>query len=940
MGTRRSMPIGKAVLGLVLLVGLSLSFRIPSAAGARPVPFPVKTITVVSDDSYPPYLFRSETGHLQGILKDEWQLWGKKTGINVHLVGMNWASAQKFMAEGKADVIDTLFYTKARAKLYDFSPPYATIEVPIFFDKRIESITDINALHGFVVGVKAGDACIDVLKKKGITSLREYPDYESIVKAAAAHRLMVFCIDKPPGLYYLYKFGLESKFRYSIPLYTGKFHRAVRKGREELLKTVDRGFSEITPETYKKIRQKWMGTAIPFNPRYLFYIFFIIAVSITLGGLLLLWNYLLRRKVARKTTQLNQTLDALQASEKKYRELVENVNSIILRVDPSARITFINEYARAFFGYGDEILGKSVVGTIVPEAESTGRDLKDMVGDIFRHPEGYLHIVNENMRRNGERVWIAWNNKPVYDADNRFVEMLSIGNDITEQRRAAAERERLASAIAQVDESVIITDGDGHIEYVNPAFEGLTGYSREEVVGSIPRILKSGVYTPGFHGDLWATIGSGKTWKGRFVDRKKNDSQVTVDATISPMRNTAGAIVNYIAVQRDITDSLNLEAQLLQSRKMEAVGRLAGGVAHDFNNMLGIILGYSELALASLDPADPIYPNLKAIYDTTIRSANLTRQLLTFSRKQIIAPRTIHLNEEVKSIEGLLRRTIGEDIDLVFNLSADLWIVRLDPSQIDQVVVNLAVNARDAMPNGGELAIATDNIRLDEAFCQGHLGFVPGEYVQLTVSDNGCGMDKETLSNVFEPFFTTKGEGKGTGIGLATVYGIARQNKGNILIDSEPGHGTMIRMYFPRHLAAKEVQPAEARSPGPTGGNETIALVEDQDMVREMAQSMLERLGYKVLAAADPGEAIRLFETRQEKIHLMVTDVVMPSMNGKELSERIRALRPGIKILFMSGYTADAIAHHGVLEEGVRFIQKPFSFEELSIQVRRALEKD
>ncbi len=939
LACNRVVPGRRQSLLLVFFIGALLIFCCPSLAAPPSHASSIKKIKVVSDDNYPPYIFRNADGRLQGILVDEWRLWETETGINVTLVGMDWGKALQFMADGKADVIDTLFYTKKRAQLYDFSPPYADIEVPIFFSKNIGPITGVEELHGFVVGVKAGDACIDVLKEHGITTLKRYPDYESIVKAAAENRLKVFCIDKPPGLYYLYKMGIENKFRYSVPLYTGHFHRAVRKGRQNLLRIVDSGFADIPPAAYKKIRKKWMGASIPFNPRYLDYIFLIIAISAALGGILLLWNYLLRRKVAQKTEQLKQTLVALQENEKKYRELVENANSIILRLDTSGNITFFNEYARTFFGYeNEEILGRNVLDTIVPEIDSSGRNLKEAIGKIFEDPDSYIHNINENIRKNGERVWIAWNNKPVYDADNTLVGMLCIGNDITERRKTEAERERLASAIAQADESVIITDGRGRIQYVNPAFEALTGYTREEAVENTPGILKSDMHDADFYRSLWEAITSGETWKGRFINRKKDGSHYTVDATITPMRDDAGNIVNYIAVQRDVTEALKLEAQLLQARKMESVGRLAGGVAHDFNNMLSVILGYSELALARIDADNPIYKNLKEIHDTARRSADLTRQLLAFSRKQIIAPQVIDINEQVKNMEHLLRRAIGEDIDLVFTLSAELWPVHLDPSQVDQVVVNLAVNARDAMPDGGMLTIETGNVVFDEAYCKENLGFKPGEYAMLAVSDSGCGMDKETLANVFEPFFTTKKEGRGTGIGLATVYGIVKQNNGFINIYSEPENGTTIRIYFPRYSDVRQIASSELHKAVPVLGNETIALVEDQGKVRDMTRTMLEELGYKVLTAAGPEQALRLCEKHEGKIHLLFTDVVMPNMNGRELAGKIRRLRPDIKILYTSGYTANAIAHHGVLETGVHFIQKPFSTEDLSAKIRETLE--
>jgi CheY-like chemotaxis protein len=370
---------------------------------------------------------------------------------------------------------------------------------------------------------------------------------------------------------------------------------------------------------------------------------------------------------------------------------------------------------------------------------------------------------------------------------------------------------------------------------------------------------------------------------------------------------------------------------------MEAVGRLAGGVAHDFNNMLSVILGYTELILAKLKPLDPIHAPLKAVQSAAIRSADLTRQLLAFSRKQTIAPRSVDLNEQTKAMERLLTRIIGEDIELIFNLSAELWPVYMDPVQIDQIVANLAVNSRDAMSEGGRLTVETTNITLNADYCKRYAGFRPGNFVMLAVSDTGCGMDRETLEHVFEPFFTTKAEGKGTGLGLATVYGIVKQNNGFINIYSELGQGTTVKIYIPRYLGQEEAAPIPVEEVIPTGGWETVLLVEDEDQIRQLAKTMLEELGYRVLDAPGPGEAMVLCEKYPAEIHLLLTDVVMPNMNGKELEGRIKAVKPGIRTIFMSGYTADAIAHLGVLEKGTHFLQKPFSLADLARKAREVL---
>jgi signal transduction histidine kinase len=382
-----------------------------------------------------------------------------------------------------------------------------------------------------------------------------------------------------------------------------------------------------------------------------------------------------------------------------------------------------------------------------------------------------------------------------------------------------------------------------------------------------------------------------------------------------------------------------LQEQLLQSQKMESVGRLAGGVAHDFNNWLGVIMGHAERALEKIPPQHIIYHDLQEILNAAGRSSDLTRQLLAFARKQAVNPRVIDLNSTISSMLEMFQRLIGEDIELIWRPTPNLWHVQIDPSQIDQILANLLVNARDAISGVGKVVIETSNIACSPGFRTGDPNFVPGEYTLLSISDDGIGMEKDTLARLFEPFFTTKDVGKGTGLGLATVYGILRQNNGFVDVYSEPGHGTTFKVYLPRVDA--EVQPlAEslAMESSPPG-TEMLLIVEDEQALLEMEKESLEELGYTVLAAGSPAEAIRLADHHQGNIHLLITDVIMPEMNGKALAKQLRTNLPDLKCLFMSGYTADIIAHHGVLDDGVFFIQKPFPLKDLAIKVRQVLEQ-
>ncbi|NTV53896.1 MAG: PAS domain S-box protein [Syntrophaceae bacterium] len=419
--------------------------------------------------------------------------------------------------------------------------------------------------------------------------------------------------------------------------------------------------------------------------------------------------------------------------------------------------------------------------------------------------------------------------------------------------------------------------------------------------------------------------------------REKVNRVITFYARFARM--IAGSSYANVKLARTLAEREKIEAQLIQAQKMESVGRLAGGVAHDFNNMLSVILGHAELALLKLDPAQPVVPHLLEIHGAAERSADLTRQLLAFARKQTIVPKVLDLNESVEGMLRMLQRLIGEDLDLAWMPGMGLWPVAMDPSQLDQIMANLCVNARDAIAGEGRITLETANADFDEGYCSNHAGFVPGKYVQLAVSDNGCGMDEETLRNIFEPFFTTKEMGKGTGLGLATVYGIVKQNNGFINVYSEPGHGTTFRIYLPRHADRDPELKESAREPV-AGGHETILLVEDQPEILAMARAMLESLGYSVLAANAPDRALRLAEEHAGEISLLLTDVVMPKMNGRDLATRLQSLCPGLICMFMSGYTSDVIAHRGILEKGVHFIQKPFSVQGLAAKVREALEKE
>ncbi|MGE4403777.1 MAG: PAS domain S-box protein [Desulfobulbus sp.] len=1027
-----------------------------------------------------------------------------------------------------------------------------------------------------------------------------FKGYEEIIQAAKEHKVNVFVIDKPPALYFLYKYGIQGQYNASLPFNVGEFHRAVKKGDTSLLKEIESGFAQISLQEINKIEEKWYGAPILslLSIKYLL-VGTGILCFVTLS--LFWWNRLLGKAVKKRTSELEINEKELRESEARYRELVENANSIILRRDKVGRITFFNEFAQRFFGYeAKEVIGKSVVGTIVPETDSTGKNLRAMIADIGLRPDHYVTNENENMRRDGTRSWISWTNKPICNMAGEVIEILCIGNDITDRKQAeealqraherlefviegsrlgtwewnvqsnetvfnetwaqiigysleeltpysyetwarlvhpddlALARESLINCIEGtttdydcefrmkhkdghwvwiLDRGRILTnDADGKplsmfgthtditkikrteeklqttnellslfikhspiyafIKEVTPTesrvieasenFLDMIGISGSEMAGKTMQELFPAEFAEKITADDWSVVSRGailhldedlngrhyttikfpillggksllagytiditeskrteeelrrrenqlkkifeilpiglwfsdkdgtllrgnpmgvkiwgaqtnvafsqygifKAWRLPSNEPVKPDdwalaktirNGVTITDELLEIESFDGkrkTILNYsapvlddngnldgaIMVNLDISDRKTLENQLVQAQKMESIGRLAGGVAHDFNNMLSVILGYTELALDTLDQTQPLFVSLKNIREAAKRSADLTQQLLAFARKQTVTPRVLNLNETIEGMLKMLRPLIGEDIDLVWLPGNDLGPVKIDPSQIDQVLVNLCVNARDAIGDTGKISIETGAAVFDEAYCAQHAGFVSGEFVLLAVSDNGCGISSQMLPHLFEPFFTTKEMSKGTGLGLATVYGIVKQNKGFINVYSELNQGTSFKIYLPRHATNEERVVRTVAAELTMGEHEIILLVEDEPMILDLAVAMLQSLGYTVLPAATPGEAIRLAREHAGEVHLLMTDVVMPEMNGRELAKNLLSLYPDLKRLFMSGYTANVIAHHGVLDEGVHFIQKPFSLKNLAAMVRKTLE--
>jgi len=508
-----------------------------------------------------------------------------------------------------------------------------------------------------------------------------------------------------------------------------------------------------------------------------------------------------------------------------------------------------------------------------------------------------------------------------------------------EQQVAEESVRKLSRAVEQSADAVMVTNHHGIIEYVNPAFEALTGYQREEVCGQTPRILKSGEQGPEVYQEMWKTILAGNVFRGILVNRKKNGESYSIEQSISPVRDAAGSITHFISNGRDLTERMRLEAQLLQSQKMDAIGNLAGGVAHDFNNLLTIITSYAELALDAVPQSSPLETKIHEILLAARRAAELTRQLLAFSRKQPQALRVADLNQVIARISNTLPRLIGEDIQFTFVSGEGLGRARVDPLQIEQILMNLAANARDAMPQGGHLRIETSDVRLDDEYIDCKPAVIPpGRYVLITVTDDGTGIPPEHLPHIFEPFYTTKPLGQGTGLGLATVYGIVKQNKGFIWAYSEPAMGTVFKIYLPC-VRGRDPSDAvgEVRTASVTRGSETVLLVEDEPAVRRATAEFLSLQGYTVLEAKDGLDALSVAKGHGSTIHLLVTDVVMPNMSGGQLAMELTQLRPETKLLFVSGYAGKTVLDHKVVDLETNFLQKPYTLKQFSLKIRAAL---
>ena len=648
----------------------------------------------------------------------------------------------------------------------------------------------------------------------------------------------------------------------------------------------------------------------------------------------LLW-FLTRRFL----NQLRRSEAVLRESERNYREVFNaTADAIFIHDAATSRILRVNQAMVRMYGYSSEpeVIGLNADDLSANDPAFSRAEAESRIRKALQEEQKMFEWRAK--RRNGELFWVEVGLRRSRIVGRECV--LAVVRDITDRKRAEEAQRLLATAVEQAAEAIVITNAGGTISYVNPAFEKITGYARGQVLGQNPRMLRSGKHDAAFYRQMWETIGRGEVWTGRVFNKKKNGVLYEEEMIISPVVDSAGRIVNYVAVKRDVTQEVALETQLRQAQKMEAIGQLAGGVAHDFNNILTVIQGHASLLLnPQLKPSERADCSHQ-IVRTAERAAGLIRQLLLFSRKQVMQPVNLNLNDVVGGMTKMLKRILGEDIALRSDLAPTLPPVFGDAGMLEQVLLNLAVNSRDAMPAGGRLTIATGMELLEERQAEQNPDALPGLHVWLAVTDTGCGIAPEILQHIFEPFFTTKDIGKGTGLGLATAYGIVRQHRGWIGVTSEINKGTTFRICLPASAgerAEDKGAPLQLQLPR---GSETVLLVEDDVPVRLLVGNLLQRCGYTVLQAESGLAALDIWREHCKGIHLLLTDMVMPDgMTGRELAERLQAEKPELKVIFTSGYNADA-GKGPPLIEGVNFLQKPYPSGRLAQTVRNRLDRD
>lgn len=906
-------------------------------------------IIIGGEYDYPPYSQLDRDGRPSGFNSELTREIAKKMGLTIEIKLGPWTEIRKALENGKITAIQGMYYSEERAKTFEFSPPFATINHVVFGRKDTAVIKSVDELRNKELLVMQDDIMHDYVVSNHLskrTLLARTP--ADVLRMLASGKGDYALVAQLPGLYWIKELKL-SNLRIAGPvLLPSNYCYAVRKGNTILLSQLTEGLNivKISGE-YRKLYKKWLGileeTKIDGQLVSRYILFALLPLTALLIGFYL-WTRTLRRMVSQKTKEL-------QASRENFKQLIEQspLATVVASLRENNKIEMLNRRFIEMFGYTAKDLPDLEHWWPLAYPDPAYRAevrkkwsarVKDVIAD-----HGSIEPMTAIVTcKDGSQRHIEFHNSSI--GENSLTTFI----DITERKKVEEILARTArewsAAMDASDDIIYLLDLERRLVRANKPFYVVTETTPETAIGKhiAELIHPDGEPSP-------CPVCRAQEDKQDLVivmepDDPDNPFNRPIEIIVKIIRDNKQQPISILMTLHDLTstrkemeEKVVLERQLHRAQRLESVGRLAGGVAHDFNNMLGVIIGHAEIALRQIDQDQPVYSALTEIYKAARRSADLTRQLLAFARKQTVAPKVLDLNETVEGMLKMLRRLIGEDVNLTWQPGANLWPIKMDTSQIDQILANLCVNARDAISGVGKVNITTENRIIDEGYSSIHPDTVPGQYVLLTVSDTGCGMDRDTIQHIFEPFFSSKDMNEGTGLGLSTVYGIIKQNEGFINVYSEPGLGTIFKIYLPRHMGRFGQEINDEKIEPPERGQGTILLVEDEDTVRDITTLMLEGLGYRVFSAGNSDDALELARKHNGKIDLLMTDVIMPKMNGRDLAERIRTIQPELKSLFISGYTSDIISRHGILDENVRFIQKPFSTTDLASKVKQVLQE-
>jgi PAS domain S-box-containing protein len=918
----RSLPVvGTVLLTLVSLLGVGSSAVAPAHAVQR------DQIRVVMDDNYPPYVFMDEQGKLKGIIVDQWQLWAKKTGIRAELTGKDWADAQQRMVAGEFDVIDTIFRNEKRELIYDFTKPYARLDVPLFFHADIGGIRGVADVKGFLVGAKAGDAAVDFLKNNGVTSIAEYPSYEKLIEAATSGKLKVFTVDKPPAHYFMHKLGISNQFRETAPMFSGEFHRAVAKGNRELLAQVEAGFGQITPAEYAAIDKTWLGAPIGSVKMARYFLATLSVVGLVLL-LLLAWLWLLKRAVRAKTAELT-------ASEERYRTAIEDLQDVYYRADAAGRLLMISPSGATLLGFPSpaDMVGLNIRESFYLDPTERDRFLATLteLGRVDNHPATLR-------KRDGSLFHATISSHLLHDPLGQVVGVEGMVRDVSAQYAAEQallqSEERYRELVEQSAAWLWETDATIRHIYSNNHVEFMLGYPVSEFLSMDLFTLLHPEDHEIVRGIVDRAIHARQGWRGIVLRWKHRDgSWRFIQSSGVPQFDAEGVCVGLHGVDIEVTDRMKLEEEQERNQRLESLGLLAGGIAHDFNNILTSIIGNISLARMLIEPESKAQERLLQSERAGERAVGLTRQLLTFARggepvKKVTDPFRL-LSE---SAELSLR---GARVTCDLERPAELWAVEADEGQLTQVFNNLIINAVHAMPNGGQVTLRAVNCQISEGTA---LPLPPGKYVCISIADQGVGIPQEHLERIFDPYFTTKTHG--TGLGLTSAYSIVKKHGGTMTVTSEINQGSCFELFLP---AATGRVPTTVKQPASRlqQGMGRVLVMDDEEQLRTVMTEMLTVLGYTADSCGDGQEAVdrycRALDSGDRYVAVILDLTIPGGMGGKEASELIRALDPTAILIAASGYSNDPVMANPLKFGFNCTVAKPFQVHQLAGALHQAI---